>query len=79
MLAMFIIMIHDNPYTYVRINLGQSCASYHDPKIWNTIMNNKINGDSSEAAFSKMLKRAIDSDIIDISKCSWYSSDGYQN
>ena len=42
-------------------------------------MNNKINGDSSETAFSKMLKRAINSGIIDISKCNWYSSDGYQD
>ena len=55
---------------YMRTNLGQSSISYRGPKIWNTIMNNKINGDSSEAAFSKMLKRAINSGIIDISKCN---------
>ena len=64
---------------YMRTNLGQSSISYRGPKIWNTIMNNKINGDSSEAAFSKMLKRAINSGIIDISKCNWYSSDVFQD
>ena len=66
-------------YLYVRTNLGQSSICYRGPKIWNTIMNNKINGDSSEAAFSKMLKRAINNGIIDISKCNWYSSDGFQD
>ena len=64
---------------FVRTNLGQFSISYRDPKIWNVIMNNKINGDSSEAAFSKMMKRAINSGIIDISKRNWYSSDGYQD
>ena len=55
---------------YVRTNLGQSCISYRGPKIWNSIINDKINGDSSEAVFSKMLKQAIKSGTIDISKCN---------
>ena len=36
----------------MQTNLGQSSSSYRGPKIWNAIMNNKINGDSSEAVFS---------------------------
>ena len=64
---------------YVRTNLGRSSISYRGPKIWSNIMINKINGDSSEAAFCKMLKRAINSGITDVSKCNWYSSDGYQD
>ena len=63
----------------VRTNLGQSCISYCGPKIWNSIINDKINGDSSEAVFSKMLKQAIKSATIDISKCNWYSADVYQD
>ena len=63
---------------YVRTNLGQSCISYRGPKIWNCIINDKINGDSSEAVFSKMLKQAIKNGTIDISKCNWYSADIYQ-
>ena len=63
---------------YIRTNLGQSCISYRGPKIWNSIINDKINGDSSEAVFGKMLKQAIKSGTIDISKCNWYSADVYQ-
>ena len=65
--------------SYIRTNLGQSCIIYRGPKIWNSIINDKINGDSSEAVFSKMVKQAIKSGTIDISKCNWYSADVYQD
>ena len=60
---------------YVRTNLGQSCISYRGPKICNFIINDKINVDSSDAVFSKVLKQAIKSGTMGISKCNWYSAD----